>query len=531
MTTRSSQLRAVVSAVRSSASSRRLSSGPPIRYGLGGHHWKAFSPESYRELIRHALNRQVSYLEIAGQGGGEIAMVGALQSALAHSPDLVDRPLTISTRIGYRTLEPGDGSQKVIPGEGDVILTEQKEGASSNRPTVVHNVSSSFVEETILSSPLLELQKDLPQLRITYLLQNPEVQVLELMQRNTEATQQDRYSFIQERWTPALKMLQEYSTAKTGVSFGVVSNGLGIPAQNNHPMHLNPNIVIHAASTYSKFAEIQLPANLLERHGWEVARMIKAKTPSVSIGAIRPLTCYPDLGTGAGHPFRLVDYALPSIDGGHPFAPMSGDTHMTSTTTIQYTHEMSGIPPIYQIALQAAVSHFDAEEILQAKQERDLSTEERETLDGCKLVQSMIYDLDADLEHVRSFVAHEEELYGRIIPLLYDTFEAMDDHTSDILQAYFAAYAVAVRFAIAKKTRQVLREGEKHASTPMYPDIPSTMSLQEYSVRHMLAEPSFDRIIAGASTLQDFSHMIQLIETISSEKTSPLDAITRANGG
>ena len=60
--------------------------------------------------------------------------------------------------------------------------------------------------------------------------------------------------------------------------------------------------------------------------------------------------------------------------------------------------------------------------------------EERETLDGCKLMQSMIHDLDNDLENVRSFAAHEEELYGRIIPLIYDTFELMDDKTSDVLE-------------------------------------------------------------------------------------------------
>lgn len=510
---------------------RRFTSGPLSRYGLGGHNWKAFSPESYRELISHALSRQVSYLEIAGHGGGEIAMVGALQSAMERSPDLAERSLTVTTRIGYRTLGAGDDAQLVIPRPGDVVLKEQGEAPSSIRATVVHNVSSSFVEESIQSSPLLELQADMPHLRLVYLVHNPEVQVLELLEQYPDATPEARDSFIQARWTPALDMLEEYSTSNTGVSFGVVSNGLGIPAPNNHPMHLNSDIVIDAANKYSHFLAVHLPANLLERHGWDVARRIKAEAPSVSIGAIRPLTCYPDLGIGTGHPFRLVDYALPSIDGGHPFAPMgtTGDTMSTSTT--QYTHEMSGVPSIYQIALQTAMSHFDAEEILETKQERDLTTEERETLDGCKLVQSMIYDLDADLDRIRSFTAHEDELYGRIIPLLYDTFEAMDDHTSDVLQAYFAAYAVAVRFAIAKKTRQVLREGEMQAEfpTPKYPDIPSSMSLQEYSVRRMLAEPAFDRIIAGASTVQDFSYLAQLIEDIATENGSPLDAIARAN--
>jgi hypothetical protein len=76
-----------------------------------------------------------------------------------------------------------------------------------------------------------------------------------------------------------------------------------------------------------------------------------------------------------------------------------------------------------------------------------------------------------------------------------------------------------------------LREGEMQGeiSSPKYPDIPASMSLQEYSVRRMLAEPAFDRIIAGASTLQDFSHLAHLIEDIATENGSPMDAIARAN--
>jgi hypothetical protein len=61
---------------------------------------------------------------------------------------------------------------------------------------------------------------------------------------------------------------------------------------------------------------------------------------------------------------------------------------------VQFANEMIGIPAIYQITLQAAMLQFDAEELLEIKQERDLTMEERETLDGCKLVQSMVHDLD-----------------------------------------------------------------------------------------------------------------------------------------
>jgi len=463
-------------------------------------------------------------------------MVGAIQSAIEKSPELADIPLTITTRLGYRTLDEGDDAQKNIPGAGDVVVEEEGEEEEGEAPSkIMHNMSSEYIRESVQSSPLLELQQDMKNLKLVYLLQNPEVQVLELLKDKPNAKQEERLNFIRDRWTPALATLQEYSKSHQGsgsISFGVVSNGLGIPPENNHPMYLDVETVISAAENYDRFSTIQVPANLLEKQGWNMAREIRQTVPHVAITAMRPLTCYPDLGTGTGHPFRLVDYALPTLeeDGEQKVAPIGSDDDIPNphrTNATKYTYQMSGVPAIYQIALQAAMSHFDAEELLEIKQERDLNVEERETLDGFKLVQSMIHDLDAELEKVRSFSAHEEELYGRIIPLLYDTFEAMDDRTSDVLQAYFAAYAVAVRYSIAKKTRQVLRKGES-SSSPTYPDIPSTMALQEYALRKMLADSTFDRLIVGASTLQDFRHQTDLIEMISEDK-DPLEAINKAN--
>ena len=97
-----------------------------------------------------------------------------------------------------------------------------------------------------------------------------------------------------------------------------------------------------------------------------------------------------------------------------------------------------------------------------------------------------------------------------------------------IVKAYFAAYAVAVRYAIATKTREILTIGESGnaASTGItYPDIPQSMTLQDYALRHMLSEQCFDRIVIGASTMQDFDHQIQLLQIIDSEEGHPLDKI------
>lgn len=85
-----------------------------------------------------------------------------------------------------------------------------------------------------------------------------------------------------------------------------------------------------------------------------------------------------------------------------------------------------------------------------------------------------------------------------------------------------------MRYAIATKTREVLKEGETgiNPSTGItYSDIPQSMTLQDYALRHMVAETSFDRVVIGASTMQDFDNQTELMATIDSEGENPLDKI------
>lgn len=281
------------------------------RYGLGGHHWKRFDPSSYQELIYQALTKQVSWMEVAGQEGGDIAMVGAIQSALERSPQLADSSLTITTRVGYRNLDlPPPEEQKspeLLP--GDVLVTA---GNGAQQDNVAHNISSEYVLESLKSSCLLELE-EMSKLKLVFLIQNPEVQVLEFLSENPKATLEDRQAFIKQKMNPVMETLQEYTTAHSDrrVSFGVVSNGLGIPAENDHPMHLDSNLIIDAATKFDRFSTVQLPVNLLERTGWEISRKLHAAIPSVTVAAMRPLTCYPDLGVGSGYPFRVSPCNFP----------------------------------------------------------------------------------------------------------------------------------------------------------------------------------------------------------------------------
>jgi hypothetical protein len=485
------------------------------KFGLGAHKWAASGgDQAYAQLVATSLQHGVTLLE-AGQEGGDAALAKAYRSIAEEHPQVQDLKTTITMRVGYRTLF-ADSKEK-LPSRmtTDVLVEELEEKGKFSR--VLHNISAEYIQQTLKESPLVELQHDFP-IDLRVLIHNPEAQVQALLskqpQGNGEPSLEERQDYIWSKLQSSLEGLEWAVSQNLIASHGIVSNGLGLPPK--HPMHLPPSLILKAKEQCSAhFTTVQLPANLLERKGITVARELHKQHPDdLELFAMRPLTCYPDLGTGTGHPFGLVDFSLPGSE---------------DPTKNEYTHEMQGPPAIYQVALQTAMSHFDADHILEAKEDRALTVEERETLDGCKLCQSMLHDLDNGLETVRSFAAHEDELYQHIIPVIHDTFEDFDETTADVLQAFFVAYGVAVRYAIAKRTRQLLLTGGDDGSGIVHEDLPQKMKLQEYALRKVIAEPAFTRLIIGASSQHDLLEDLDIVHMIASEGGSPLDAIRKLN--
>ena len=133
----------------------------------------------------------------------------------------------------------------------------------------------------------------------------------------------------------------------------------------------------------------------------------------LQVVGMRPLTWYPDQGTGTAHPVNIVDYRI---------------------GTANYTNEMEGPPLQYQAALNEALSHFDGTTLLEEQKERDLTVDERETLEGCKLLQSILHDLDVGLDHIESFAQYENDLFTKVIPTLDGHFEGLDEESTRVLQ-------------------------------------------------------------------------------------------------
>jgi hypothetical protein len=171
------------------------------------------------------------------------------------------------------------------------------------------------------------------------MLHNPEVQATLIQGQSKE----ERQTLLRERLTEGLTACQEQVNAGKIASYGIASNGLGLPAK--HPLHLSWRETVLPAATaaaavgdgVSNFSVVQFPMNLLETAGLDVARQIHSDCAAPEnaklhpqVYAMRPLTCYPDAGTGDGFPFVLADYLLPALwksrySGATPAGPLESD--------------------------------------------------------------------------------------------------------------------------------------------------------------------------------------------------------------
>ena len=467
----------------------------------------------------------------------------------------------------------------------DTTSSETQTRTRTMSSPVYHNIGKQYLQFALAESPLVQLQAKYPdQIAVIVMLHNPEVQQHHLHKNNTNANVNDDDDDdddiqLRQRLATAFQFLQQAVDEHKIAGYGIASNGMSLPPQ--HPLHLSwhEHILPAARMAHEEYQQqqqqqqqgahddlktsndfrlnvLQFPMNLLETTGIAVAQQIhnhfhpprphsnsnenekdSEKTSSsfshskqqleqhqhdtflqhLQIYAMRPLTCYPDRGTGTGHPFILADYAVPA----------------TLEKTLQWTHQMAGPPAVYQIALKTAMAHFDATELVEAKLAgEELSGEQRETLDGCKLMQSLLHDVDAGLDKVRSFAAHEEYVLQQIIPLIHDTFEAYDEDTANVLQTFFGAYSLAVRYAIAVNTRELLT-GHAHdksssssssagsgadSDTATYPDLPPDQRLQEFALEYLLKEPAIDKIILGATEVDHIADAVQIVGSFDESK-------------
>ena len=480
-----------------------------------------------------------------------------------ESQTLPDRSLKVIGKISYRTtvtaLDRFDGdvlqektsdvTSSSKPGGGtdtdddDDTGDDDDDDGDSKSPSqiVYHNISPTFIRDTIHTSPLVKMYQNVPSVDLIYCAHNPEAQGMELLTK--DAPIEEVRGYVKERMTQAFTTMEELVGEEKIGSYGVCSNGLGLAS--SHPMHLSWEDVVDASIQASKsvhghdtdahadvnitagsnhLSTVQLPANLLETHGLKVANRLKQYLASpdamkdhgaflpknIQIHATRPLTCYPNRGTGTGFPFKLVDYLISTVEDG---------------SAKSWTHEMKGVPMFYTSVMNETMAHFDATHLLEIKEEeeRDLNMEERETLDGCKLLQSVIHDLDANMStgKLRTFADYEEQLFSKVVPLIHDTFEEWDGDSAAILQRFFEANGTAVRFSIAKTTRKLLKEGgdgvEKY-------DIPDDDSMQDFAIKFLLEQqcegdhatgPLIDRVVVGCPKAEHIIEAVQAAGKIS----------------
>jgi len=517
----------------------------------------------------------------AALGGSSIPIPSS--SSNTHE-DESDGFVTMTSKVGYRTI-PSNTSEETnseaVLMDGDVVVTPPQGNKATSSDGAAHNISSEYIAQYVTDNPLTKLNES-RNMQYIPLVHNPEEQYASMLSSNmhpksntipTIPTKDEIHALVQERLTQAFIEMERLVALGSIPGYGVSSNGMCLNV--DHPLHLDWKDVFQASRDAAQIVHgndnnnnsttttlplhqsnlkvLQLPANLLETRGIQIVNNIRTyllqplkeqrresntehttaavptptPTQPFEIHITRPLTCYPDRGTGTGHPFRLVDYEIDTMLS----ASIDNGKHGVGAVK-QWTQLMDkggSPPPIYQTALNTAMGYFDAEHLIESATERELSPEERDTLDGCRLIQTLISDLDVELSSVRSFAAYEDNLFTKVIPFLHDRFEGLDDESAGVLQAYFAAHGSAVRRAVAHTTRKLLRNGGDGVEPY---DIPDAMELQTFALQWLLRKHAHDRRILMEGINPDtISSVLQIKVMVGcSNALQVLDAVQAEHG-
>jgi hypothetical protein len=432
---------------------------------LGSQKYNRVEPGVYKLIVDEALRQGIDVIE-SGQDDGQIKLAEAL---LGYEGQ---KRLKVLCRFGYNVVHSKTNEKP----PDSVIVDSVPESAISEPTQVIHTLNGQIVESFLKDSPLMDLVDE--NLDIVPMIHNPEEHGDDTLGRLTDA----------------FCALEEAVSKGEISSFGLVSNGLSLPT--DHPLHLDwRSVVMKAAAEAAKqtskeisnLSILQLPANILETRGMKVARDVYAFMKGRSdpylpqlleLYAMRPLTCYPDQGTRSPHGFQMIDYPIPTEPG-----------------VTEWTHEMKNVPPVYPATFKTALSFFDATDLLEIKQERRLTDEEEETLEGANILLDLVKDLDRGLEDASCFSKHEEELLSQVVPVLDGTFEEIDEESLKVLQNFFASYGLAARYYIARNTRSLIMKGGEGVEPY---EIPSDMTMQDFAIRELLKEP-FAKVVVGCT--------------------------------
>lgn len=149
---------------------------------------------------------------------------------------------------------------------------------------------------------------------------------------------------------------------------------------------------------------------------------------------------------------------------------------------------------------------------------RDLTEEERETRQGCMIVQDLVRDLNKQLVHYTSFALFETELERRIIPLVYQTFEELDEDAVERLTTFFQRYGEMVRFNSSVQTRELVTS----ARCPGGPhNIPAGQPLYDYALKWALGQEAVSTVLVGMGVEAYVEEAVKVVDSLAASTASP----------
>ena len=152
-------------------------------------------------------------------------------------------------------------------------------------------------------------------------------------------------------------------------------------------------------------------------------------------------------------------------------------------------------PPTYMKVCEEILDHFSPP----PRQDVTKPTEEEIELEtGCQIIVNLIQEMNTNLIHFTSFTNYESELERRIIPLIYSTFEALDEDSANLLQSYFKAYGEMVRYYAQFSTREAIKEKYAQQSSEVQFSLTNEDHLEKFALQWLMRQGNcVDEVLLG----------------------------------
>lgn len=139
-----------------------------------------------------------------------------------------------------------------------------------------------------------------------------------------------------------------------------------------------------------------------------------------------------------------------------------------------------------------------------------------ELLEACAFLKKLVHDMESQLLEFDNVNHFSKDLQEKILPVLNEKLEGIDEQTFQLLSSYFLHYEHLIRYITEQKAREHVMK--TIAATPDLEPVAEAELLQAYSLRYLLTHPLVDTVLVGMNSEQQVEDIDRIQRAVQDNK-------------